>query len=120
VLLKVGQLTSKPTTLLIGQPPLIVSVEPATGMPGDRVKIKGGGFSPDPAGDVVTFFGVPALILTASQRELEVVVPGGGSSGTQAEVRCVRDRVSEAGAYTITRPSSTSSPPLLRRTRGWP
>lgn len=108
VVLKVGELTSKPSTLLIGQPPLIVSVEPPTGVPGDRVKIKGGGFSPDPAGDLVTFFGVPALVLTASQRELEVVVPGIGSSGTQGEVRVqCGTRVSEAGAYTVTRPSST-------------
>ena len=107
VVLKVGQLTSKPSTLLIGQPPMIVSVEPPTGVPGDRVKIKGGGFSPDPAGDLVTFFGVPALILTASQRELEVVVPGIASSGAQGEVRVqCGTRVSEAGAYTITRPSS--------------
>jgi hypothetical protein len=107
VVLKVGQLTSPPFSLLVGQPPLIVSVEPSTGVPGDRVKIKGGGFSPDPAGDAVTFFGVPALVLSASQRELEVVVPGISSSGTQGEVRVqCGNRVSDAGAYTVTRPSS--------------
>ncbi len=108
VVLKVGQLASQPFSLLIGQPPLIVAVVPPTGVPGDRVKIKGGGFSPDPAGNAVTFFGVPALVLSAAQRELEVVVPGISSSGTQGEVRVqCGNRLSDAGAYTVTRPSST-------------
>ncbi len=107
VVLKAGQLTSKPAALLVGQPPLISSVEPSTGLPGDRVRLNGGGFASEAFANNVTFFGVPALVVTAARNQLEVVVPGVAASGIQGDVRVqVVDRISDPAGFTITRPSS--------------
>jgi hypothetical protein len=50
-------------------------VEPAAVKPGDLLRLRGGGFSADPALDVVLIDGVRARVRTASEFALEVEVP---------------------------------------------
>jgi hypothetical protein len=59
---------------------LILELVPARGLPGERVALKGRGFDPAPGGTQVWYGGRPALVLAASERDLQVVVPGGGPS----------------------------------------
>jgi hypothetical protein len=51
------------------------SVEPAAVKPGELLRLRGGGFSADPALDVVLIDGVRARVRTASEFALEVEVP---------------------------------------------
>jgi hypothetical protein len=74
----VGKNAARPATLLIGRLPLVLEVSPERGLPGDRVTVKGRGFDPAPGGNAVAFGGRAALVLSASERELLVAVPGAG------------------------------------------
>ena len=65
---------------------IINEIKPTTGQPGTIVSIKGAGFASLPASNVVTFNGVPAQVLEASQTELKVSAPEGASRGL-VEVR---------------------------------
>jgi hypothetical protein len=90
VSLRVGKNTARPMSLLIGKLPLVVEVSPERGAPGDKVAVKGRGFDPAPGGSAVSFGGRAALVLAASERELQVVVPGtqlGGASELPIGVR---------------------------------
>jgi hypothetical protein len=71
----VGDRRTKPLALYLGRVPLVVSFEPARGVAGDLVRIRGAGFAPSADGNAVTFDGVPALVVAASPLELAVVVP---------------------------------------------
>jgi hypothetical protein len=57
--------------------PTITSIAPATVMPGDTATIRGENFSAQLSENQVTVGGEPAAVLTASETELRVVVPGG-------------------------------------------
>lgn len=83
---QVGANSARATTLLIGKLPLVLELAPARGLPGERVTIKGRGFDPAPGGSQPWFGAAPALVLGASERELQVVVPGGGRLGGPSEV----------------------------------
>jgi hypothetical protein len=72
--------SSSPVYMYVGHLPLVGSLEPAKGVAGDLVRVKGAGFGAAPA---VTFDGAPALVVTGSPNELVVVVPP--SSRAQAE-----------------------------------
>jgi hypothetical protein len=62
-------------------PPVIDSVEPASGRPGARVALRGKNFSPRFAANAVTLGGRPAVVLSATPQQLEVTVPEGATSG---------------------------------------
>jgi hypothetical protein len=87
ITVQVGTETSRPLPLLIGKLPLVVSVSPGRGQAGEHATVVGRGFDPSPTGDKVTFGGQPALILSATETELKVVVPAVGTeSHVQAPV----------------------------------
>lgn len=62
-------------------PPVIDSLEPASGRPGARVALRGKNFSPRFAANIVTLGGRPAVVLSATPQQLEVTVPEGATSG---------------------------------------
>jgi hypothetical protein len=78
-----GGRKTRPLFLFVGRMPLVLSFDPSRGVAGDLVRIRGAGFGPSADANVVTFGGVPALVLGASPVELAVVVPP--SSSPQAE-----------------------------------
>jgi hypothetical protein len=111
VSVQVGSDSAKPMELVLGRLPLLSEVEPRAGQAGDRVVIKGRGFDPVPSGNVVTFSGQPALVLTSTPTELAVVAPCApkGEAQLSAEVR-VRARGSDSAStlvYVLTRASSS-------------
>jgi hypothetical protein len=75
VVASMGSRRTKPLPLYLGRVPLIVSFEPAHGVAGDLVRVRGAGFAPTAEGNTVTFDGVPALVLAASPTEMAVVAP---------------------------------------------
>jgi hypothetical protein len=75
--------------LFLGHLPYVVELVPGRGGVGDLVTLKGRGFAPDPAGNAVTFAGAPALVLSASERELRVVAPSAPGSQAHAEAPVV-------------------------------
>jgi hypothetical protein len=77
VVVSAGERRTKPLALYLGRVPLVVSFEPARGVAGDLVRIRGAGFAPAADGNAVTFDGAPALVLAASPAEMAVVVPPG-------------------------------------------
>ena len=66
VSLRLGNEQAKPATLFLGQLPFLLEAAPARGEAGERVVLKGRGFDPDPAGNLVMFGDRPALVLQAS------------------------------------------------------
>lgn len=79
-----GGATSNPAPFFVGRVPLVIAVQPATAGPGDTLKISGRGFRAQPGTTQVELGGRPALILSATDSELVVVVPWGSGSGTVA------------------------------------
>jgi hypothetical protein len=77
VVVSAGTRRTRPLALYLGRVPLVVSFEPARGVTGDLVRIRGAGFAAAADGNAVTFDGVPALVVAASPAELAVVVPPG-------------------------------------------
>ena len=75
VVASIGERRTKPLPLYLGRVPLVVSFEPARGVAGDLVRIRGAGFAATADGNVVTFDGVPALVVAASPTEMAVVLP---------------------------------------------
>ena len=76
VVVKVGTETSRPVQLLLGRLPLLDSVAPSRGLPGERVVLKGRGFAPTPSGNIVHFGSSTALVVSASPTELTIIAPG--------------------------------------------
>jgi hypothetical protein len=75
VVASVGDRRTKALPIYLGRVPLVVSFEPARGVAGDLVRLRGAGFAPAADANAVTFDGVPALVVAASAVELAVVVP---------------------------------------------
>ena len=69
-----GRETARPGTLLLGHLPLVTGIAPASGEVGTTVTIKGHGFAPRAAGNRVTFGSLEALVLAASDREIQASV----------------------------------------------
>jgi hypothetical protein len=78
VVASVGERRTAPLALYLGRVPLVVSFEPARGVAGDVVRIRGAGFAAAAEGNVVTFDGVPALVVAANPTEMAVVLPPSG------------------------------------------
>jgi FHA domain-containing protein/IPT/TIG domain-containing protein len=111
VTLRVGTETGRPLTLLLGRLPLVTEVAPAAGQPGEAVVVRGRGFDPDLAGNVLTFGDEPALVLSASAGELKAVAPAASSSGLQTIVPVVvkakGGTSSGSASFTLVRPSAS-------------
>ena len=79
VVASIGERRTKALPLYLGRVPLVVSFEPARGVAGDLVRSAGPG-TPTAGGNVVTFDGVPALVVVASPTEMALVLPRGGAT----------------------------------------
>jgi hypothetical protein len=102
-----GDRRTKPLALYLGRVPLVVSFEPARGVGGTLVHIRGAGFAASADGNSVTFDGVPALVVAASPVELAVVAPPAARPQPETLVPVVvraLDRTSSDGAvFTLQR-----------------
>ncbi len=67
--------STQPLPLVFGRVPLVLSFDPAQATAGELIRIRGAGFGHDPQSNVVSFDGVPALVVAASSTELAVVLP---------------------------------------------
>src|SRR5260221_557561 len=112
VVVRVGNESAKPVELILGRLPIVLAVSPARGGPGDKVVLRGGGFASDVAGNGVTFAGVPALVLSASPRELTVLAPNPGLERVenQAEVvvRAGGQASTNRAIFTVVRPTGSA------------
>lgn len=103
-----GRETARPKTLVLGHLPLVTGMAPASGEAGTTVTIKGHGFAPRAASNRVTFGSLEALVLAASDREIQASVPAFGLLGSRTALPTV---VSTGGArsapveFTAVRPS---------------
>jgi hypothetical protein len=111
VVVSMGPRHTRPVPLHLGRVPLVVSFEPARGVAGDLVRIRGVGFSASVAANAATFDGVPALVVAASPVELAVVVP----PGRQARAEALVPVVVRAGGRTSSEPAAF---PLQRLVEG--
>ena len=112
VLVRVGNEAAKPVELILGRLPIVLAASPARGGPGDKVVLQGRGFASDVAGNAVTFAGVPALVLSASPRELAVLAPNPGLERVenQAEVvvRAGGQASTNRAVFTVVRPAGSA------------
>jgi IPT/TIG domain-containing protein len=103
-----GRETARPGTLVLGHLPLVTAVAPASGEAGATVTIKGYGFAPRAAANRVTFGALEALVLSATDREIQASVPAFGLLGSRTALPAV---VSTGGVrsaaveFTVVRPS---------------
>ena len=89
VIVRRGQEASKPAQLYLGKLPLLIEATPARAASGDRVTLKGRGFTPRADANVVRFGTEPALVLQAKEDELVVSTPGAGVVTTQVDLSIV-------------------------------
>lgn len=61
--------------------PTISDMQPESGPPGTMVTIKGSGFSTDASAITVTFDSLEAEVVSATETEIQVIVPEGAESG---------------------------------------
>jgi len=104
-----GNKSSPPFDLFLGRLPLVSEVVPRSGVPGDRVVVKGRGFDANPGGNQVSFGDDPALVLGASASELSVVVPAPRSALNRVDAPVIVKRAASTSGdsvvFNITRPS---------------
>ncbi len=109
VIVRVGGQTAKPIELLVGRLPVVLQFNPPRGSAGDRVTITGRGFAAEPGGNAVTFAGTPALVLQASPREMQVLVPPARGDSVQEEalvvVRALGKASTNRALFTLVRPA---------------
>jgi hypothetical protein len=89
VMVQVGDETAKPVDLVLGRLPVVLEASPPRAAPGERVTIRGLGFSADASSNAVTVGGAPALVLSASPRELQILVPAPGGDQVMIEAPVV-------------------------------
>jgi hypothetical protein len=89
VVVTVGGVESNPAPFFVGRVPLVTSVAPQAASEGDVLTILGRGFERDAVLNDVRVGGVPALVVSASAEELQVVVPRlrAGEPSRSVEVR---------------------------------
>jgi hypothetical protein len=103
-----GRDAAKPGSLLIGHLPLVTRIAPSSGEVGTRVTISGYGFAPGLAANRVTFGSLEAIVLSATDREIQAAVPAAGILGSRTVLPAV---VAVGGAqsapveFTAVRPS---------------
>jgi hypothetical protein len=109
VVVRLGREQSKPMNLFMGRLPLLIEAAPSRAQAGERVTLKGRGFAPQAESNQVRFAGQPALVLSASERELVVAAPGVGviaaqfDAPVQVEVSGAR---SNPVSFVLQRPST--------------
>lgn len=112
VLVRVGKEAARPAELILGRLPIVLAASPARGGPGDKVVLKGRGFASDAAGNAVTFAGVPALVLSASPRELSVLAPNTGLERIENQAPVVVSAGGQASTnqafFTVVRPAGST------------
>jgi hypothetical protein len=115
VMLRVGAQAGRPLTLLLGRLPLVIELLPSAGQPGEAVDVRGRGFDPDPADNVLLFGDEPALVLAASPNHLRAVAPAGSSAGSQTLVPIVVKAHSGTSSgsvqFMLVRPSTSTFVP---------
>ena len=82
-----GGRSTPPVEIYLGRLPLVSAIEPARGVAGDLVRVRGAGFTAETTH--VTFDGQPALVAAGSTSELLVVVPPSARSQAEALVPVV-------------------------------
>ncbi len=109
VMVRVRGQTAKPVEMLVGRLPVVLQFTPPRGSAGDRVTISGRGFGAEPAANAVTFAGVPALVLQATARDMQVLVPPARGDSVQEEapvvVRAGGKESTNRALFTIVRPA---------------
>lgn len=75
VVVTMGGESSNPAPFLIGHLPLLLSMEPKTAVAGDVVVLSGRGFQPHAASNDVRVGGTRALVTSAADHEIQVLVP---------------------------------------------
>ncbi len=86
VTVAMGDAASNPGPFFVGRLPLIVKVEPASAAPGDVVTVTGKGFAAQPGAVLVRVGARPALLLSAAEGSLRLVVPRAEPGATQLHV----------------------------------
>ncbi len=102
VTVQAGSAPVRSFDFMIGRLPLVLGVKPEAGPPGQLVAIEGRGFAPDRRANQVSFAGVPALVISAAQSELKVIVPVPAAGDLQPELAVVvktGDRTSSSRVY---------------------
>ncbi|HVY72058.1 MAG TPA: right-handed parallel beta-helix repeat-containing protein, partial [Verrucomicrobiae bacterium] len=83
-------------------PPVITSLDPASGPPGSIVVIRGTGFNPAPSGSQVEVNGSATVVLDGDASKLVALLPGGLAAGS-AEIKVRVDTTASAPAtFTVT------------------
>jgi hypothetical protein len=103
--------STAPLALYLGRVPLALSFDPPRASGGELVHVRGIGFAADPEANVVTFDGVPALVVAASTAEIVVVAP----TPAQVQAETLARVVLRVGARTS---SDGLTYPLLRLVEG--
>jgi hypothetical protein len=114
VQVQVGRNSARLASLIIGRLPLVLEIVPPRGQPGERVTIKGRGFT---AGAARVRFepawsgAGEAPILALSPHEMSVLVPGAGSLSASADAT-LSVRVADVGTsppvpFSVPRPSAS-------------
>jgi len=111
VVVQAGTVRSRPIDLFLGRLPLVSEAAPRSGVPGDRVVVKGRGFDPSPAGNRVSFGDDPALVVSATPSELAVIIPAPRSSLNRVDAAVVVKRGGSSSSadsmiFNITRPAA--------------
>jgi hypothetical protein len=101
--------------LILGRLPVLTEVTPRQGLAGERVVLRGYGFSPEASASRVMFGETQALVLSASARELTVAAPPPGTATGRSEMEVVVHTADGASStphgFTIVRPPSGSFVP---------
>jgi hypothetical protein len=115
VIVQVGADSSPALSLLLGRLPLIAEVSPRSGQAGDRVTLRGRGFAPDAAGNVLTFGPEPSLVLAASETEIVAIVPhvqaGAGERDLPLLLKARGAASSGGRTFALQRPSAATFVP---------
>jgi hypothetical protein len=114
VSVQIRNVSARPAELLLGRLPLISGAEPRSAQAGDRVRVRGRGFSTDSGGNEVSIGSQPALVLAATPTELLVAVPGqgiGSSSDVRISVRVEGKDSSGEARLAVLQPSASTFVP---------
>jgi hypothetical protein len=105
-----GGETARPLTLTLGRLPLLTGMDPSRGESGEKVVLRGRGFDADATANRVTFGGEPALVIAATESQLEVVVPALSTPGnyckTPVAVQAKGGTTAGPFEFGVLRPSS--------------
>ena len=113
VVVTVGGVDSNPAPFFVGRLPLVTGVAPTTASMGDVLTVSGRGFQRSAAQNAVTIAGVPALVVSAFDDELQVVVPR-PAPGEPARALEVRVPGSEEMGRAVIQIAAASDPVQLR------